>query len=169
MTEPRVPITGSAPRHGSKIQWLAAAPPNQEVSATITIRRSPATAASPDAGEQLLSGKAPRLSREEAAQAIAADPDDMAAVHSFVQQYGLTIVEENAQLRTVRVEGTVQQMEKAFGVQLRLAQNAKGQQYLSYEGSITVPKPLAGIITAVLGLDQRPVAKHHKVKGTAAQ
>jgi kumamolisin len=139
------------------------------VNVTIVLRRSQASGASPDAGEQLLSGKTPRLSREEAAQAIAADPNDMAAVHSFIQQYGLTIVEENAQLRTVRVEGTVQQMEKAFGVQLRVAKDAKGQQYLSYEGSIMVPKPLAGIIAAVLGLDQRPVAKHHKVKGTAAQ
>src|SRR5205085_1904307 len=96
MSEPRVPIHGSAPKHGSKTHWLTAAPPNEEVEVTIILRRSEGLSGASKTGEQLLSGEAPQLSREEAAQAIAADPKDMAAVHSFVQKYGLTIVEENA-------------------------------------------------------------------------
>ena len=165
MSEPRVPIPGSAPKQGSKTHWLAAAPANQEVAVTIVLRRSGSSAAS-NASEQLLSGQAPHLSREEAAQSISADPNDIAAVRSFIQQYGLTIVEEDAIARTIRVKATAQQMEKAFGVQLRSVE-AKGQQYLSYEGSLSVPEPLAGVIIAVLGLDQRPAAQHHKAKGTA--
>jgi kumamolisin len=90
----------------------------------------------------------------------------MAAVRSFIQKYGLTVVEENAAARTVRVRGTAQQLEKAFGVQLRLVE-VKGHQYLSYEGPISIPKPLAGVITAVLGLDHRPVAQRRKAMGTA--
>ena len=96
---------------------------------------------------------------------LGADPEDMALVRSFVEEYGLTIVEENSVARTVRVKGTVEQIGKAFGVQLRMIDTG-GQQYLSYAGSISVPKPLAGVITAVLGLDQRPVAQHHSAKST---
>lgn len=166
MSEPRVPLPSSAPKHGSKTHWLTAAPATAEVEVTIVLRRREGSAEASRAGEQLLSGQAPHVSREEAAQAIAADPKDIAGVRSFVQKYGLTIVEENAAARTVRVRGTAQQLEKAFGVQLRLVE-VKGHQYLSYEGPISVPKPLAGVITAVLGLDQRPVAQRRKAMGTA--
>jgi kumamolisin len=163
-----VDVQGSALKHGAEARW-SPADPSEPVVVTIVLRRGADSAAASKLEEQLLSGHFRTLPREEAAKEIAADPNDMAAVSALIQQYGLTIVEENAASRTFRVRGTVQQMEKAFGVQLRLAQDTKGQQYLSYEGSITVPKALAGIITAVLGLDQRPIAKHHKARGTAAQ
>jgi subtilase family serine protease len=167
MSAPRARISGSAPKHASKSQWLAAAPANEEVTVTVVLRRP---GESSDAGsnmdEQLLSGQAPRLSREEAEQKLAADPEDMAAVRSFIEQYGLTIVEENPAARTLRVKGTVEQMENAFGVQLRMLE-ARGQRCLSYAGSISVHKPLKGVITAVLGFDQRPVAQHHKAKITS--
>jgi kumamolisin len=165
-SEPRVPIPGSTPKHGSKTHWVAAAPANEEVEVTIVLRRGEGPSRTSNIGEQLLSGQAPHLSREEAAHATAADPKDMAAVRSFIQKYGLTVVEENAAARTVRVRGTAQQLEKAFGVQLRLVE-VKGHQYLSYEGPISIPKPLAGVITAVLGLDHRPVAQRRKAMGTA--
>jgi kumamolisin len=64
------------------------------------------------------------------------------------------------------VKGTVEQMGNAFGVHLRMLE-ARGQRSLSYAGSISVPKPLKPVITAVLGLDQRPVAQHHRAKTTS--
>jgi kumamolisin len=165
----RVQVPGSAPKHGAETRWSLPAETHESGGVTIVLRRRTDSATTSNLEEELLSGQFGRLSREEAARAIAADPNDMASVRSFLQQYGLTIVEENAATRTIHAEGTVEQMNRAFGVQLRLAQDTKGQQYLSYEGSIMVPKPLAGIITAVLGLDQRPVAKHHKAQSTTAQ
>lgn len=166
MSEPRVPIPGSAPKHASKTQRPTAAPPNEKVEITIVLRRGVGSAEASKLEEQLLSGRAPHISRGEAAEAIAADPKDMAAVRSFVQKYGLTVVEENAAARTVRVKGTPQQLEKAFGIQLRRVE-VKGHPCLTYEGPISLPKPLAGVITAVLGLDQRPVAQRRKAMSTA--
>jgi kumamolisin len=166
LSEPRVPIPGSAPKHGAKTQWASAVPPDQQAEVTIILRRSEGSARASNMGEELLSGQAPHLSREEAAQAIATAPEDVAAVGSFIQKYGLTIVEENPAARTVRVRGTAEQLENAFGIQLRRVQ-VKGHQYLSYEGRISVPKPLARVITGVLGLDQRPVAQRHKARSTA--
>lgn len=162
---PRARLVGSAPKHGSKTQWAGAAPANEEVTVTLVLPRKKSYGAMSERSEQLLSGEAPRVSREEAEQVLGADPEDMALVRSFVEEYGLTIVEENSVARTVRVKGTVEQIGKAFGIQLRMIDTG-GQQYLSYAGSISVPKPLAGVITAVLGLDQRPVAQHHSAKST---
>jgi kumamolisin len=168
LSDQRVQVPGSAPKHGAEARW-SPTDPNEPVAVTIVLRRR---ADSPDTSnleEQLLSGQFRRLPREEAGQAIAADPNDLASVRSFLQQYGFIIVEENPTTRTIRARGTAGQAKNAFGIQLRRVEGADGQQYLSYEGSISVPKPLASIITAVLGLDERPVARHHKANSTTAQ
>jgi kumamolisin len=110
--------------------------------------------------QQLLSGEFPEISREEAIQAMKADPNDMAAVQSFLQQHGLTIVKENPDARTLQIAGTVRQVDEAFGTQLGWVGDAKGRQHLSYQGPLSVPQSLAGVIVAVLGLDQRPMARH---------
>ncbi len=52
-------------------------------------------------------------------------------------------------------------MDDAFGVKLCWVTDSKGDRYMSYKGPLYIPKPLAGVVVAVLGLDQRPVAKHH--------
>ncbi len=103
--ESRVPIPGSAPQHEPNTHWLAAAPPQQNLSATIVLRRSEGSGAAAKAGEQLFSGQAPRLSRQEAERQIAADPRDVAAVLSFAKQYGLTVVDQNAEARTIQIQG----------------------------------------------------------------
>ena len=51
-------------------------------------------------------------------------------------------------------------MQKAFGVQLRHA-TLDGKTYRIREGGIHIPANLTGVITAVLGLDNRPQAKPH--------
>jgi len=130
--------------------------PNTRVNVTLMIRH-PATAAF--VAEQLLAGEWRPASREDAEQAISADVQDLAAVRLFAQQYGLTILDENGVTRTVHLEGSAEAMEKAFGVQLLLARDANGQVYLSYQGAISLPRSLEHAVTAVLGLDQHPVAR----------
>lgn len=135
---PRVEIPGSAPRHTAEARSIAAADPNREVTVTVMLRR-----------------QAPELT--------CADPQDLAALRCFAEQYGLVIVDEKPDARTAHLRGTVQQMDAAFGTQLREFQDAQGTRYLSYDGPLSVPEPLAGIVMAVLGLDQRPIARHHSV------
>lgn len=164
MTDPRVQIPGSAPKHGAKTDWVAVAAPNEEVGATIVLRRSEASAGA-DIGDQLLPGRGPHISRTKAAETISADPKDVASVCSFLDQYGLTVVDQNQEARTISIRGTVEQMDKAFGTQLRVVK-ANKQEYMSYDGSLSVPQSLSGVITAVLGLDQRPVAQRRVGKST---
>lgn len=152
----RIEIPGSAPKRDATERWSSAADPNQQVDATVVLRRRSEAA---EIGQQLQSGHRP--SREEAEQAVAADPADMAAVQSFLAQHGLTLTQENAAARTVHIRGTVQQMNDAFGIQLGWYEDAQGRRHLSYEGALTVPASLSGVMTAVLGLDLRPIATHH--------
>lgn len=122
----------------------------------MVIRRPPQSAG---LGQQLLSGSFPQMSRHEAAKLISANPDDLAAVRQFAQDYDLNISAEDAEARTVRVEGTLAQVGKAFGVDIQDRVDPQGRKYLSYQGALTLPAALNEIVVAVLGLDQRPVAR----------
>ncbi len=158
MSDQRVPIPGSELQARVAEHWLPDDSSTQTLTASILLRRPLANTPSE---QDLLSGHYQAPSREAAATALAADPKDLADVRSFVQQYGLKIVDESSEARRIQVQGTVEQMDKAFGVQLKWANDDNGHHYLTYTGAITVPKALSGVVTAVLGLDGRPVARHH--------
>lgn len=135
MADDRVQIPGSAPIHSSQAHFTAA-PPDTVLDVTIMVRRSTPSA-------------------------MTADPQDLAAVRNFVQSYGLKVISESPEARTMKVQGTVSQMEAAFGVTLQQTGGAGGHQFLTYQGPLTIPKQLDGIIVAVLGLDRRAIAKAH--------
>jgi kumamolisin len=132
--------------------------PSARMEATILVRRRPDSGSSARV-EAILRGEAPALSREEAAASLGADPADVERVTSFAAAEGLTILEANLARKAVRVEGTVSQMEAAFGVRLRGCEIAD-HEYICYEGALSIPADLEGIIVGVLGLDQRPAARH---------
>jgi subtilase family serine protease len=151
----RVPIPGSEPQHaGSDVFTDLPDPSKQLVTATILLRN--AAGGSADVAQQLLSG-----ARVSPASTTMADPKEISAVCSFAQQYGLTILDENFEQRVVKVQGNALQMNQAFSVNLCQGKDALGNNYLTYRGSISVPQSVSQYIAAVLGLDQRPVAKHH--------
>ena len=152
----RVRIPGSAPQHASS-ERLGDLPDRSKelITASILLRHAPSSG-SADAGQQLLAG-----ARDVPAATTMADPNEVSAVSSFAQHYGLTILDQNFETRTVRVQGNAQQMNEAFGIELCRYKDDRGNQYISYMGEITVPASIAQYVTAVLGLDQRPVAKHH--------
>jgi hypothetical protein len=87
-----------------------------------------------------------------------ADPGDIDAVTDFARRYGLTVLEASAAKRSVRVEGSIDKMNRAFGTDLAYFGDDDGE-YLSYDGSLSVDADLAGRVIAVLGLHQQPVAR----------
>ena len=147
----RAEIPGSAPLHLSEAGSATPVSPKEHLRATIVLRRRPGTS---DIGEKLLAGDFQPVSREKAAAAISADPNDVATVESFAGQYGLHVIASDPAKRMVKVEGTARDFDRAFGIELSSFGN-----YVSYNGPITVPEPLADVIVAVLGLDSRPVAR----------
>jgi kumamolisin len=144
----RAAIAGSAPDLAG-YRRVAAADPATPVQATIVLRADDSTAAS------LLSGQYDPANHTPAR----ADPASLEAVESLVRDYGLTVVESSAAERRVAVQGTVGQMNRAFGTNLEWFESADGQRHLSYEGDVTLPAEIAPSVLAVLGLDQRAAAK----------
>ncbi|MFL9875595.1 S53 family peptidase [Paraburkholderia megapolitana] len=101
------------------------------------------------------------LSREAFAKQFGAAPADIARTKAFAAQHGLTVVREDPAASTVVLRGTVAQFQTAFDVQLQHYEHHSIGEYRGRTGPINVPDDLNGVVTAVLGLDNRPQARPH--------
>lgn len=102
-------------------------------------------------------------SRKALAEAAGADPRDLATVSAVLTPLGFETVAADAASRRVRIRGTVANAERAFGTSLELVRSAapdgRDAEHRHRIGSLSVPSELAGIVTAVLGLDDRPQSR----------
>ena len=155
MAADRVPLEASRSQRPGGLRECVHPPPSTVLEATILVRRR-ADAAAREGVQKILRGEAEAMPRDQAEQALGADSEDLQRTADFAVEYGLAVSETNPARRMVRVSGTVPQMEAAFGVKLCLMPGAAG--YLYYEGVLTIPAALDGIVIGVLGLDQRPAA-----------
>jgi kumamolisin len=155
----RVPLEASRTHPEAGLHTLPDPDPSTPIQVTILLRRR-AVSGSAEAGrlERILEGESPPLSREEAAASLGADPADLDRVTRFAESHGLTVLESSQARRSVRVSGTVAQMEAAFGTKLH-THATEGREYLSYDGVLSIPADLDGVVVGVLGFDQRPVAR----------
>lgn len=93
-----------------------------------------------------------------------ADPADIARVTSVLGTRGLTVTGTQPGSRRMKVSGTIAALSAAFGTTLTLvtSPHPDGTGPVSHRyrlGSLSVPAELSGVVTAVLGLDDRPVAR----------
>jgi kumamolisin len=100
-------------------------------------------------------------SREQYEVVHGASASDLAAVERFAHEYGLTVSERHPERRSIKVSGTADAMQRAFGTELAYYETSKGVRYRGRTGALTVSETLAPNVLAVLGLDNRPVAKAH--------
>jgi kumamolisin len=108
-----------------------------------------------------------RLTRSQYRQKHGADPVSVGLVRKFAKQFRLKVEPDTPgpERRTVKLSGTIADMQKAFGTAL-MHKTIDGTVYRIREGSIDLPSELIGHVDAVLGLDNRPQAHpHFRVKG----
>jgi kumamolisin len=133
---------------------------DEMVELSLILRRN--ADADADAALAELASLAPRarthLEREQFAARFGASAGDLEAVTALARSHGLEVVEADAARRTVRVRGPVATLSELFGVKLGRYETADGVVYRGREGSIAIPRELAGVVTAVLGFDDRPQA-----------
>ena len=98
------------------------------------------------------------LSREEFHKTYSASEEDIEQVTDFAAYYGLTLVKADANTRTVKVQGTLQQMEDAFKTAVTKYKDKEGCTFRARTGELQVPEELNEIIEGVFGLDNRVVA-----------
>jgi kumamolisin len=103
------------------------------------------------------------ISADQLAAQYGASPDDIELVKSTLEGLGLAVTEVDTGSRRVKVSGTVEAMSAAFGTTLTQVTSdhlGTGQVTHRYRsGALSVPAVLDGVVVAVLGLDDRPVAR----------
>jgi kumamolisin len=103
------------------------------------------------------------LTRADLGERFGADPADVETVRSVVEGAGLTVASVDAASRRVQVRGPVDAVTRLFDVDLRevTSQAPSGAEvrHRQREGTVSLPEGLDGVVTAVLGLDDRPTAR----------
>jgi kumamolisin len=97
------------------------------------------------------------LSRRAFAAAHGADPQDLAEVARFATNYGLTVRQSSVARRSVVLAGPASRMSDAFRTRL-VRYHSPHREYRGHSGPVHVPRRLAPLVEAVLGLDDRPQA-----------
>jgi kumamolisin len=160
-----VPLAGSERPAATGIS--AASVPlsnNSTVEATIILRRRSPMSTDDATG-------AP-LTRAEIADQFGADPADAALVTQTLEAQGITVVSTDLPSRRIRISSTVANAGRVFGTSLAAGESMVAGTATAHrvrEGGLSVPAQLDGIITAVLGLDDRPQARpQFRVSSAAA-
>ncbi|CAM5222118.1 Pseudomonalisin [Castellaniella defragrans] len=155
-----VELSGSARSLLAGARCIGDAASDERVEAVLVLRR-PHPDEWRDGGDRLLAGeRVHALSRQAFADKFGTAAQDLEAVDRFARDSGLEILRRDTAAGTVTLGGPVVHFNAAFGVVLRRYQHAGGV-YRSCEGALQVPEALRGVVTAVLGLDDRPQARAH--------
>lgn len=155
-------VAGTERPAPSDARRIGPADASEHLTVSVEVRRRPGAPALPDLA--VLGAQRPRerrrIDRAEVAEAYAADPVDLARVAEFAREYNLTVETSSAERRTVQLSGSVEQMNRAFGVQLSIFEYSGGT-YRSREGHVLVPRSLSDVVKRVSGLTNRPLAQPH--------
>lgn len=159
------PIPGSERVPVANAKEVGTPDPNEVVQVTVVLRSKGSEKQMASMREMSAKPLKERryLSREELSAANAPDPDDIAKIEEFVHEHGLTIVKVSPESSSISLSGTVKALSEAFGIKLSVYESPTGK-YRGRVGPVQVPSELAPLIVAVLGLDNRKVARPHLVR-----
>jgi len=154
-TQSRTVLSGSEKAPLAEAVGEQPAPLAARITVSVIVRRKTPLKPEHVTGEQ-------RLTRAQFDRSHAADPAAVKLVQRFAKEFGLTVQRGTPApgRRTIKLTGTVANMQRAFGVSLT-HKTVKGETYRVREGSIHLPAELQGYVVAVLGLDNRPQAEPH--------
>src|SRR4051812_43703227 len=125
------------------------APSNSNVEVTMTLRGPKLP------GAHLLLGRA--LSAADFKANYSASKRDADKVSTVLRKFGLRIEDVSLETRSMRVSGSVAQMEAAFHPNLGIYQSADQGEFRDRESDYKIPDPLRGIVTAIIGFGERRV------------
>ena len=158
MPDPLIPLSGSERSElpGAR-PALAPLDDSQVITVTVMLRRKAAVPAALVQGPET-------VSTAQLGDRYGADPDDARLVAEVLGDYGLTVTESQLPSRRLKVSGTIAAMQAAFGTTLTAVSSPHpdGSGHVQHRyrtGSLSVPARLSGIVTAVVGLDDRPAAR----------
>jgi kumamolisin len=155
-------LPGSTRRPLASSRAAGTPDPAEQVAVTLVLRRR-----SP------LTDTTTPMSREEFAAAHGADPEDVQRVRDTLTAAGIDVTDVDAASRRIQARGEISALERLFGTTLELVESpdpvaARTVIHRQRTGALAVPDPLAGVVVAVLGLDDRPQGRARFVPAAAA-
>ena len=102
------------------------------------------------------------ITHEQAAELYGSASDETELVAAFAAESGLRVVEASPARRSVQLIGPIAQVDAAFGIELSIYRRGS-QTYRGYDGPVRLPASVAGVVAAVYGLDNRPLAAREGV------
>jgi kumamolisin len=151
------PLLGSERAPAPNVEGTRAAlDPDQVIEITLILRRQ----------EQIPAASLSKpMARKQFVARHGASQNDIDLVTQTLTELGARVVESDAASRRVRVSGTVRLLSRIFGTSLDQvtseAPNGKMVVHRHRTGGLSIPQTLDGVVTAVLGLDDRPQARAH--------
>ena len=158
----RVELKGSARTAWPGGQDTGPADANQQIEVGVFLRRRSKPGEFPQVTHMSARPAHERkyLTRKEFERLHGAAAADVKKIRAFAAQYGLQVVNEDRASRIVKLSGTVQAFNDAFGANLRRYEHSSGA-YRCRTGSLTIPAELEFVVEGVFGLDNRPQTKTH--------
>ena len=130
-------------------QASAPLPPDTQIEVTVVLRRR-APLPPPAGGTPIPS--------VEFAERHGADPADLELVTAEATRRGAEVVSADAATRQVRLRGGADLLAELFGTSLSQVNRPDGVAHRYRTGELSIPAEWDGVVTAVLGLDDRPQA-----------
>ena len=132
---------------------------DQQVKFSIMVRRPQSIT---EYANSILLGANKTLSYADFLDQFSSYDTDIGLINEFAETTGLTVTDSHGPSATVKLTGTVEQVNSAFGITLILVE-LSDRTYLSYTGSITIPTELKDVIEHITGLDNPMYFEHHAV------
>src|SRR5262249_59616221 len=115
----RVTLPGSQKKAPKNATRAGKVPPAERVTVTVRVRRR--------SGAKMPAANGAPLTRDQFRANFGADPADIQAVEDFANEHGLDVVQTSVSQRAVRLSGTADTMQKAFGVRFARYRTTKGK------------------------------------------
>ena len=168
MQEPRQILPGSAKKGAPGATLMAKTSGAETIEVSVVLVRKNAVVHDDIQKHVLMKPhERPNVDHTAFAERYGASSDAITAVQSFAARYGLRVTNVDQRRRVIKLSGCVSDMEAAFGTTL-YDYAARGRKYRGRQGPLIIPAAIAGHVEAVMGLDNRPIAKP-RLRSRAAQ
>jgi kumamolisin len=152
----RIRLMGSARELPDRVRRGGAVDPGKTMSVLVVLRTPPSAPPLVETAERVVRDRRP-LSHEEYFARYQADMEDVDVVLRFAQTFHLRATNVDRRARTITLEGTVADVQRAFDVAL-LEHAYADKTYRAHEGDASLPRELDGAVRWVFGLNDVPLA-----------
>jgi kumamolisin len=167
-------LPGSTRKPVPTAKLIGKSDPNQNITVSIYVRRNPNPPAPAvqkvAAFDKQLPGERPKITNEEFNALYGADPADLKKVADWAKTVDLKVNDQSVAKRSMKVEGTIGAIEKAFNIELNEYEHPEEGHFRGRQGDVHIPSELLGVISGVYGLDTRKVGDERirKINGRSA-